>query len=243
MKRALGLLLFLPAMAMAQTPDTEVKSLPGTYSLCLIEYPAEALRKGLMGSATALVRVTPEGTTSGVIIAATSGNEILDRATAACAKTWHLAPATHDGKAIDAPLSKSVEWLISSPTWRVAMKLREPLMLCLSAKEAAGHRFGWGKPITTVAYTLKDGEVLNATVKRSSGDAELDQKAVACVAGWHFEPQTVDPDTTVTGTLVQGPNPPKDIPSFKERSQAALTPRAVTGPGLATFDWREFGAE
>ena len=244
MKRVLGGLVFLPAAALAQEgAPAPAGPVPIKPQLCLKDYPIDALKKGQMGSTTVLLHVDAEGKPKNIIIAGTSGSEELDAAAAYCAKDWRFEPAKHDGQAVDAPFTQTVEWLIASPIWRVSLALRDPLPLCPAATEAAGKRFGWNKPVTTIAYTLKDGEVVNTAVQHSSGDPELDQTAAACVSTWHFKPQTEDPNITVTATLISGPNAARDTSKSLERTPQSMIARPTTGPGLATFDWRNFGAD
>lgn len=245
MRWMLGLVLFFPAAALAQSepPPLNVGPKPNGPFVCQRDYPLQSMKKGEMGSATVLFRLSSEGEVKNVVVAATSGSEALDNETAACAKQLHLYPATYDGKPVESLLSTAVEWLINTSKWRVSLVLRQPLDLCLSPDEAVNHRFGWGAPITAVSYTLKDGEIIDAAVKKSSGDAELDKKAVACVQRWHFKPQTEDPNIAVWGTFISGPNALQDPKILKERTPASLAPRPASGPGLATFDWREFGAK
>lgn len=237
MKRILGIILFVPACALAQTAPPDVQAVtppqPAAHLLCIRDYPPDAVRNRRVGSVTLLFRVTTEGRVAGVIVASSSGHSDLDSASVACAKTWQYHPAARNGQPVEVPYSASVEWMINGPIWKISLALREPLNVCLASDEDARPRDGE----TIVAYTLKNGEVTGASIKRSSGNAALDQRAVACVATWHFEPETVDPTTSVTGTLVNSPN---DRPAPATRSPESLKSFAATGPTTAKFDWSEF---
>lgn len=252
MKRAIGLFLLLPAAAWAETAplasDASASPQPPKPLFCVINYPAKAVRAGMMGTITVLLEVTAAGKPKDIIVASTSGSEILDSTTVDCAKTWRFHPAMVDGKAVEAPYSTTVEWMLNTSAWRISQVLREPLARCLSSAEAASLPLGG---ITTVGYQVKDGEVQSAVVERSSGHVELDQKAVACVSAWHFKPQTEDPVILVTGITmdVVMRNGVSNLDSLRgdspkiERSPDSLKPLPVTGRFHARFDWSDFDAD
>jgi protein TonB len=69
-------------------------------------YPAAAARRAEEGTVMLLIHVSPDGLTSGVDIAETSGYPDLDQAASDAVSSWHFLPAVKDGKPMpfDMPL-------------------------------------------------------------------------------------------------------------------------------------------
>lgn len=231
MRRLLGLVFLFPVAAGAQDISDLALQPVGKNLICYLNYPADAVRHNQTGTATLLFRVGADGHVSKVIVAASSGYDILDRNSIACAKTWQFRPALRDGQPIEAPVSATIQWAINTSPWRLAVGLRLPFDACLPPQDATKKR-----GVTVVSYNMEKGAVSDVAVKESSGDDGLDRQAMACVSAWHFEPTTVEPTVAVIAQLFR---PGETAPSNVERSQESLTPYATTGPGIAKFDWRD----
>jgi protein TonB len=63
-------------------------------------YPRDALRAQWEGAVRVRVIVAPDGSAASVVVRATSGHEVLDRAAVAAVRKWRFAPARRAGQPI-----------------------------------------------------------------------------------------------------------------------------------------------
>ncbi len=84
----------------------------GKPHLCAEYYPAESMRLGVQGTTKVAFSVTARGTTSDVVVRASSGDKLLDDAAVYCVHQWLYQPATKNGAAIAVPWQAEVKWLL-----------------------------------------------------------------------------------------------------------------------------------
>ncbi len=255
----------------AQTVDAstprETAAEPANPVVCMIDYPAQAVRNAEMGYVTVLFRVLADGHVDHVTIAASSGSELLDSATVSCVKPWIFRPATRDGRAVDEMVASSVGWLLSVPG-KTSLRFTKstlvpmpPMDGCLSHASVTPERLVLKSGVSVVHYRVNAGTVSDVVLKQSSGDSELDTVALACVAGWHFRPDLAVPTVNVLGVLTNliMPGRPDHPPTDAEVAEAAkrlpgepvgaasaqakpdpVEPdKPATGGATAKIDWRE----
>jgi TonB family protein len=222
-------LLALTAPALAAASPPPVKPAPmvsapkatGAPHTCAPNqyYPAKQWREHVEGGTKLSLTVAADGTVKDAAVAETSGDAGLDQAAVSCASTWNYAPAMQNGAAIAVPWQVKVEWLIGDPVRQASGALIVPK----NAGAAHVCDIFPNAPMsdgTTVVFDINpDGGVSGASVKTSSGNADYDTAAVACVAAWRFAPPVVDgkPATLAWRALVIPPGPlstlPKDMTS------------------------------
>lgn len=75
----------------------------GQPHICAADYPSESMRLGEQGATTMSFMVTPSGTVKDVTIIGSSGYPRLDLAAVVCVTRWTYAPATRNGRPVEAP--------------------------------------------------------------------------------------------------------------------------------------------
>jgi TonB family protein len=258
---ALALLAFNPAGGQIATPSPgETVAAPVKPVVCLTNYPADAIRDGKMGTVAIVFRVLTDGHIDHIAVAASSGSVLLDSATVGCAKSWIYRPATKNGHAVNATTAMTVGWLITAigetttKYTKNALMPLGPIDECLSRTAVHADKLAGKSGVSIVRYRLTAGAVSNVTLKQSSGDDALDQEALACVAGWRFEPQLAIPTVRVTGTLMtlripgtrDHPPTEADIAKYLPKDGGAIDQTApdpqepdkpATGWSTAWIDW------
>lgn len=128
-------------------------------------------------------RITAQGTVTDAVVRKSSGNEALDKVGVACALTWKYEPAQQNGQPIDVPWAAEVHWLRGegfAPIYSHYYLLRTE---CLRKYPVPADLQLSGNGTTVLSLQISDG-ALQGKIARSSGNALLDQNAIACVKAW-----------------------------------------------------------
>lgn len=127
MKALTILLLLWPAVALAGdlTPTvpapmagvTPPRVIPGANDLKATcpdgqFYPPVAIHRFIEGAATYSFWIKTDGSVRDVVVAQSSGSDILDSHGMQCIQNFHYAPATQNGAAVEAPRKVTLQWKI-----------------------------------------------------------------------------------------------------------------------------------
>ena len=170
----------------------------GAPHVCIHDYPREAVTAHAEGTTTVGFTITVNGTTEGVRVVNSSGNEALDNAAVACASRWIYRPARENGNPLAVPWKAEVRWALGGG----ALGLGGTITVgrggvLMSAPVALGphncSRFATETAKTGAVTTLKihitaAGAVDDVTVAETSGSAGLDRAAVRCARVWSYLP-------------------------------------------------------
>lgn len=186
MKAALAALLLLVAPAFAEeVPPASNGDLPDT----ACPYPDPALLIQAQGTTTISFVGTAKGNLTALKVVSSSGNDDLDKAAVNCISHWHFDPKTPLGKMQIGSHRIAMAWqLLTEPGTQTAGRRTGIPHNCLSfyPSEAQAIR---AIGTTTVRFTItEDGAVKSPNVQVSSGNAALDQAALACVLQWRYRP-------------------------------------------------------
>ncbi len=142
---------------------------------------------GSEGTTTVGFTITAQGTVENPVVERSSGDEMLDLAALTCVKRWLYTPATKDGIAVPAKWEANVMWKLNHDEERAFAQEPRHCARFYGITHAT-------KPIrfTIVAYKVEGGEVSAAVTLISSGDSDLDEKAVECVKTYRFNPTYSD---------------------------------------------------
>ena len=199
MRSMLAALALISAGAMAQTaPGYDTPPNPTErFKQCAPQDQAYFVRQEFAGAVVLVYRVTAEGRTDGLVVAASSGERHLDDGAIECAREWRYSPAMKGGAAVDtmwsAGLNFDYHWRdererAPQPTLRPASNIDSCVLT--PRPDAAALE---GKPaVSVVRYRTKAGAVSEVRLKTSSGVRDLDDRAVACVKGWAFADKLSD---------------------------------------------------
>jgi TonB family protein len=154
----------------------------GTPHFCMNDYPQSAIWDGAEGNVQLAFRIAADGTVKKVKVVKSSGNDDLDAAAAGCAGRWTYKPAIRDGAAVEVPWSAMVVW-----------KLRETdadLHPCARYHAVTPELLNGIGGVTKVSFRIMpDGSVKQPEIVASSGNAELDQAALRCIADRRYNTQ------------------------------------------------------
>lgn len=179
----------------APLPDGQsVPTSIGKPHLCGAYYPLEAKRSGASGSILVAFAISTDGKPVGIVVAASSGYDELDDATVACVKEWLYKPAMQKEAPVEVPWSAIVvyelrgEPTVPAPSF-AAGGMRST---CIRDYPVTAHQLEHKNGVTILTYKLVTGQASSVTVKHSSGDDTLDNRAVDCVKAWKFGPTMSD---------------------------------------------------
>jgi TonB family protein len=150
----------------------------GAPHYCGQHYPQHALDNEIEGRVGLKVIITNEGDIANPVVTETSGNAELDAAAVACVLGWKFQPAQRDGKSVTVSGTLHVNW-------------RLPYIPFVERRQCFNH-YGVtpqqrpNKGETIVTFRIESGQVLDASVLLTSGNAELDRNAIACVESWRY---------------------------------------------------------
>src|SRR5690606_24490258 len=155
------------------------------------DYPAEALKEGVVGTTVLVVDVDAEGGVSGLKIDRSSGDPRLDSAALEAASRWKFKPEIKGGKPVAGQVRVPVQFAMHEPSQPEADAGERPAQIIAAQppkypKDAAENRVE-GR-VMLIVDIAADGSVTGATVERSAGDASLDAAALEAVRQWRFQP-------------------------------------------------------
>jgi TonB family protein len=198
-KGLIAILVLFPALAWAQssaapadsTTPTTVQASTVFGSPC--PYPQGPLRAGVQGRTVLAYWTAPDKRIVKVSLLASSGNPELDQAAIDCVGHW---TAMHAGWTTSVTMGGIMDWTLSSAG---------------SGSSGAMAQGTWGEPHACAGwYPQKEqvarisglirvqfvvtttGAVRDPHVLLSSGNADLDEAALACVQTWHYRPKVQD---------------------------------------------------
>ena len=174
LNRLAFLFAILPAAALADAPPGTTPVSTGLPHVCADRYPMRALAVHAQGMTVLAFVVASDGSVKNITVSQSSGNDDLDGAAAACARTWRYHPATRDGVAVDLPWKATVEWKMGRAD--ILPPPRDCARFVPAGVTAAAG-------VTKVSFGLNDdGSTRKLSVAESSGNDALDQAALSCIA-------------------------------------------------------------
>jgi protein TonB len=185
MKRAIVATICLSQAAWAQSPPPPPVSAfsIGKPHACLQDYPVDAIIADEQGTTRIGFRITTGGTVIDIHVLQSSGSKSLDDAAVICASSWRYRPAMQNGEPVEVPWMAQVKWVLHFPPTDPAVD--EALKNCVQAAPAPN--LVRRDAITELAVILSNGAAKDVRIKQSSGDAELDERAVSCAKSITFE--------------------------------------------------------
>jgi TonB family protein len=151
----------------------------GTPHACPDYYPADALRAGEEGTTTLGFTIAPDGSVKDMSVVQSSGFENLDAAAMACAAQWRYRPAMQNGFPVEVSWQANVRWAMD-PSDRALRYIFAVAMACTINPPASGNDLKTVSGPTVVDLELAPGAITDVRIQSSSGNAKLDQRAVAC---------------------------------------------------------------
>jgi TonB family protein len=155
----------------------------GNPHICNEYYPGPEPATGLLGSTILRFHITSQGTVADIGIDKSSGNGTLDSAAVSCVSSWRYEPASQNGKPVEVAWAAGVQWQRGQGPRPFTERYPELRAQCLRAFPATADQVVTGSGITELFIQISGG-VVHGKVVRSSGNAVLDQHAVACVKTW-----------------------------------------------------------
>jgi TonB family protein len=146
-------------------------------------YPAEAIKTRTEGATVVHAHISAEGVPTQVSIAGSSGSTLLDAAALKCFPDWRFKPATRDGAAIPFDWDTRVIWKVPPMTCEEASR---PRMGDPPPKPAAPPAQPGKAPPELIVCLCTDlsGLAQKPVIVESSGDRDLDKKAVKGFSDW-----------------------------------------------------------
>jgi len=224
-----------PAAAQ-QVPTNPVAT--GAPHVCTENYPEAAIKANAEGTTLLEFTVTQQGAVANIKVGKTSGNADLDAAAMQCASTWQYKPALQRGKPVDIDWQASVQWALRSPANETTPAANETLPSQLPGHVCRNYPHGalWDEAQGSARVSFRiaaDGTVKDAAITKSTGNNDLDQAALACVAAWKYKPATRDGvavdwswEANVNWSLGSASAPPPPGPCAR---YATVTPEMLSG--------------
>lgn len=146
-------------------------------------YRSDDLPEGFRGATTLRFHITPKGTVTDITIEKSSGYEALDNAAIACVSTWQYEPIVQNGEPVEVSWVAETEWHRGQGPAPIVEQYSELRAQCLRLFPVTADQAITGSGITELALWISGG-VIHGKIARSSGNAVLDQHAIACVKSW-----------------------------------------------------------
>lgn len=163
---------------------------------CDAFYPSTA--SGAEGTTLITARIPLEGNLADAVLRHSSGRDDLDAATLACANHIYSKPATKDGTSVEITWTFQVIWRTPDHGHSylgIARPGGFPTACVKSYPHAAVHHGAEG--VTSLAFVIgTDGSVSRLRLTQSSGDKNLDDASLACVAQWRYFPASISGEPT-----------------------------------------------
>lgn len=158
------------------------------------DYPYEALQKGKTGAGVAVVAIDPSGRVTDVIMARSTGHEVLDRSAVSAFRDWRFKPGTPDR--IKIPITFGPRGQVITEIREKSRSMAEVLAPVLGPGALL---FGpspkypayppWMDRNGKGVYELhvdRDGKVTDVKILKSSGDATFDRVSVSTLRKWRL---------------------------------------------------------
>jgi len=181
-KQRLSINWRIPSPVPGKPPEPPAGYDSGIPHVCLMDYPLQAVRAGVGGTTTVAFRIKANGKVDDIKIDTTSGSDLLDRASLGCVKYWRYRPAVEKSKPVDVPWKAEIKWR-ADPT-----PLFAPVGACTAAYPVKTEQLTRGDGRTDISIVITGGSATEVSVAHSSGDADLDEAAAACVRSISFAP-------------------------------------------------------
>lgn len=153
----------------------------GIPHLCLMDYPAQAVRDHIGGIVRVAFLIKADGSVEDVRVDNSSGSDLLDRAALGCVRHWRYRPAVDNGNPKDVPWKAEVVWRIRDPE-----QIFAPVMACTSAYAIKPEQIARGDGLTDLSFVIIGDKATAIKVIHSSGSDELDEVAKTCVMNTSF---------------------------------------------------------
>jgi len=171
--------MWLPASpAFSEESDVKPPVPTGAPHYCKQHYPQHALDNEIEGRVGLNVTITNDGNIANPVVTETSGNAELDAAAVACVLGWKYQPAQQDDKPV--PLGGTVHVY-----WRLPYIPPLKRVVCFDNYGVTSKQQP-NTGATVVTFRIESGQVMDANVLVTSGNAELDRNAIACVESWRY---------------------------------------------------------
>jgi TonB family protein len=146
---------------------------------CLDFYPTVDKRLEHQGATTLGYRITTGGTVTGISVLQSSGYVGLDRAAVECAGTWRYHPAMANGAPVEVPWRVKIDWAIPEldPAFRRYIAASND---CALKPPPSQDDLDKAHGRTELEVRVSPRNNPNVAVKTSSGNADLDQRALKC---------------------------------------------------------------
>lgn len=184
---------YFPAATAGTPAEPPIGRRYGRSHNCFYFYPTAEAASGIEGTTTLHFTVTADGAVRDVTVLNTSGNANLDNAATRCAGYWRYKPAVENGKAIAVPWKANVVWKLVNEYPPVGAFPNWPRDCAKSFSGTVAVLVGIDGT-TQLSFQVVDGKMTNIVVTHSSGNAELDQAAIACISKSRFRPTGKTPD-------------------------------------------------
>jgi TonB family protein len=149
----------------------------GLPHVCGDAYHRLAERLGAGGGTTRLrFTISTEGSVEDSAVVQSSGNANLDKLSLQCVRGWRYVPASQDGKPVAVKWETNIVWKAPEPP-----PFAEPPRDCLKSYPVKASDLSGIDGTTEVTFDIIHGEVKNAAVTHSSGNAAMDKSALDCV--------------------------------------------------------------
>lgn len=144
-------------------------------------YPVGALQTGAEGTTTLAFKVTAQGTVRDVTVREFSGNLDLDAASMVCAKEWRYRPAMRDNVPVEVSWLTAVKWAIETPEGSEGLgPLFMAASVCTTTPPLTADDLQRAPYSTVLRVRVVKGKLASVTAVATSGNPELDRRAVAC---------------------------------------------------------------
>jgi TonB family protein len=148
-------------------------------------FPREVIRSGIGGDVRVLFQISTDGSVKNATITRSSGDQNLDQLTIDCVSKWKYMPVVIDGKPVEIPWQTAVNWQVGEKPAGITLPVAAGSPHTCANAPNSDH----APNATLLRFAVEpDGSVMNAEIEKSSGDAEVDKYALACVSQWQYRP-------------------------------------------------------
>jgi TonB family protein len=196
LKRLICLCLAFPSGVLADAPSIQ-RPVPTAAPphLCMMDYPESAVWDGAEGTTIVAFRIGADGGVKNVSVGKSSGHEDLDAAAMGCVGRWTYKPAERDGVAVEVPWQAAVQWKLHGSI--------ADMHPCAKYHAVTKELLAGIGGVTKISFRIMpDGAVKDAEIAQSSGNGDLDQAALRCIAARRFNTvRAVLPDAGIPKNL------------------------------------------
>jgi TonB family protein len=193
-RRLLAVLIFFPVLAWAQTGPIVSAPTGGTGdsfgSTC------RSVTRSLLGGDTTTeltYSITPDQKIVDVTLLSSSGTPKLDETALNCVAAWRLDGTGNDGASSVGPHRAAMIWMKEDGAFGdLSGEFRPVASNCVGYYPPRAVRVGAEGTTILQFRVTTGGYVLSAQVTQSSGYADLDNAALACIKFFHYHPAMKD---------------------------------------------------